>query len=227
MGFADLLILLNIPYHSREALALGERLMRFLQERAWAASAGLARERGLFPNFKGSRLESEGHRLRNATVTTVAPTGTLSIIADCSAGIEPLYGVSFVRTVMEDVRLTTFHPEFLRRLKAAGLDSRRLREKIAANESIQRLPEIPADLRRLFVTAHDIAPEQHVRMQAVFQKYSDSGVSKTINLPRTASQGDVAAAFRLAHRLGCKGITVFRTGSREKQVLSCANVQYC
>jgi ribonucleoside-diphosphate reductase alpha chain len=227
MGFADLLIKLNIPYDSRDALVLGERVMRFLWEQARAASAALARERGLFPNFKGSRLESQGERLRNATVTTIAPTGTLSIIADCSPGIEPLYGVSFVRTVMEDVRLITFHPEFLRRARAAGIDSKRLRERVAANESIQGFSEIPADLRRLFVTAHDIAPEHHVRMQAVFQKYSDSGVSKTINMPRTASKADVAAAFRLAHRLGCKGLTVFRTGSREKQVLSCANVQYC
>ncbi len=227
MGFADLLIRLGIPYDSDEALATGERLMRFVWEQARAASAELARERGLFPNFKGSRLESEGQRLRNATVTTVAPTGTLSIIADCSPGIEPLYGVSFVRTVMEDVRLVTVHPEFARQAKAAGIYSTRLLDRVAANESIQGLSEIPWGLRRLFVTAHDVSPEHHVRMQAAFQKYSDSGVSKTINLPRTATKADVASAFLLAYRLGCKGITVFRTGSREKQVLSCANVQYC
>ncbi len=227
MGFADLLIKLEIPYDTVQALTVGERVMQFVQERARAASEALARERGLFPNFKGSRPESDGHRLRNATVTTIAPTGTLSIIADCSAGIEPLYGVSFVRTVMEDVRLTTFHPEFVRRARAAGIYTTNLRTRVAAHESIQELTDIPADLRRLFVTAHDIAPEQHVRMQACFQRYSDSGVSKTINLPRTATKADVARAFRLAYQLGCKGITVFRTGSREKQVLSCANVQYC
>ena len=227
MGFADLLIKLNIPYDTDEALATGERLMRFLREQAHAASADLAKDRGVFPNFKGSRLESEGQRLRNATVTTIAPTGTISIIADCSPGIEPLYGVSFVRTVMDGVRLVTLHPEFLRRVRAAGLYSQRFRDRVSANESIQGLSEIPSDLRRLFVTAHDVTPEHHVRMQAVFQKYSDSGVSKTINLPATATKADVASAFLLAYRLGCKGITVFRSGSREQQVLSCANIQYC
>jgi len=227
MGFADVLIALGIPYDSDEALATAERVMRFLSEQARTASGNLARERGLFPNFKGSRLESDGLSLRNATVTTVAPTGTLSIIADCSAGIEPLYGVSFTRTVMEDVRLTTIHPEFLRQARAAGIGSKRLLARVAASESIQSLSEIPWGLRRLFVTAHDVTPEHHVKMQAAFQKYSDSGVSKTINLPQSATKADVASAFRLAYRLGCKGITVFRTGSREKQVLSCANVQYC
>ncbi len=227
MGFADLLIKLGIPYDTKDALATGERVMKFVREQGRAASAELARERGVFPNFKGSRLESEGHRLRNATVTTVAPTGTISIIADCSPGIEPLYGVSFTRTVMEDVRLTSLHPEFAARARATGIYSARLIEQVAQNESIQHLSDIPSDIRRLFVTAHDITPEQHVRMQAAFQRYSDSGVSKTINLPATATKADVASAFRLAYRLGCKGLTVFRTGSREKQVLSCANVQYC
>ncbi len=227
MGFADPLIKLEIPYDTDRALAVGEQVMKFVREQARAASASLARDRGVFPNFKGSRLETDGHRLRNATVTTIAPTGTLSILADCSPGIEPLYGVSFVRTVMEDVRLVTFHPEFIRRARAAGVYAARLRKHVAANESIQDLADIPADLRRLFVTAHDIAPEHHVRMQARFQRYSDSGVSKTINLPRTATKADVAAAFRLAYQLGCKGITVFRAGSRDKQVMSCTSMQYC
>jgi ribonucleoside-diphosphate reductase alpha chain len=227
MGFADLLIKLGIPYDTKEAIATGERVMKFIREQGRAASAELARERGVFPNFKGSRLESDGVHLRNATVTTVAPTGTISIIADCSAGIEPLYGVSFTRTVMEDVKLTSLHPEFVTRARAAGIYSSQLAARVAANESIQDLADIPGDLRRLFVTAHDITPEHHVRMQAAFQRYSDSGVSKTINLPATATKADVASAFRLAYKLGCKGLTVFRTGSRAKQVLSCANVQYC
>lgn len=227
MGFADLLIKLGIPYDSADALAAGEEVMRFIQERGHAASADLARTRGTFPNYKGSRLESEGRRLRNATVTTVAPTGTISIIADCSPGIEPLYGVSFARTVMDDTRLTSLHPEFVRRARAAGIYSPQLAAKVAANESIQDLEEIPDDLRRLFVTAHDISPQHHVRMQAAFQRCSDSGVSKTINLPAGATKADVAAAFTLAYQLGCKGLTVFRSGSREKQVLSCTNVQYC
>lgn len=227
MGFADLLIKLGIPYDGAEALEIGEQVMQFIQEHGHQASAELARTRGTFPNFKGSRLESEGRRLRNATVTTVAPTGTISIIADCSPGIEPLYGVSYARTVMDDVRLTALHPEFVRRARASGIYSPQLAAKVAANESIQDLTEIPDDLRRLFVTAHDIAPAHHVRMQAAFQRYSDSGVSKTINLPAKATKADVAAAFTLAYQLGCKGLTVFRTGSREHQVLSCTNVQYC
>ncbi len=227
MGFADLLITLGIPYDSAEALATGEEVMRFIQERGHAASAELARTRGTFPNYKGSRLEAEGRRLRNATVTTVAPTGTISIIADCSPGIEPLYGVSYARTVMDDTRLTSLHPEFVRRARAAGIYSPQLAARVAANESIQDLAEIPDDLRRLFVTAHDVTPEQHVRMQAAFQRYSDSGVSKTINLPARATKADVASAFTLAYQVGCKGLTVFRSGSRENQVLSCTNVQYC
>jgi ribonucleoside-diphosphate reductase alpha chain len=227
MGFADLLILLGISYHSRSALKVAERLMRFIRHEAWNASEDLARERGVFPNFKGSRLESEGHRLRNATVTTIAPTGTISIIADCSPGIEPLYGVSFVRTVMDGVHLTSLHPHFLERVRRAGLYSKNLAKRVEANESIQRLRDLPAPLRRLFVTAHDVPPEHHVRMQATFQRYSDSGVSKTINLPSTATKDDVKDAFRLAYELGCKGITVFRSGSRDKQVMACTSVQYC
>jgi ribonucleoside-diphosphate reductase alpha chain len=227
MGFADLLIKLNIAYDSAAALSVADELMRFIQQQAHAASSALARERGVFPAYNGSRLTAQHRRRRNATVTTIAPTGTISIIADCSPGIEPLYGVSFVRTVMEDVRLVTIHPEFIRRARAAGVYSDGLMHRVSANESIQHLTEIPPELRSLFVTAHDVSPEHHVRMQATFQKYSDSGVSKTINLPPSATKEDVASAFLLAYRLGCKGLTVFRSGSRERQVLSCAQIQYC
>jgi len=222
MGFADLLIKLKIPYDSAEALATGKDVMRFVWEQARAASAELARERGVFPNWKGSRHESDGHQLRNATVTTIAPTGTISIIAGCSPGIEPLYGVCFTRHVLEDVRLTTVHPLFGELARSVGLKPERLIRRIAADVSIQDIRVIPADLRALFRTAHDLTPEHHVRMQAAFQEHSDSGVSKTINLPTTASKKDVAEAFLLAYRLGCKGVTVFRTGSREKQVLTCS-----
>jgi ribonucleoside-diphosphate reductase alpha chain len=222
MGFADLLIGLNIPYDSNEALALAQRIMRFVWEVGREASSELAKERGVFPNYKGSRLESAGQRLRNATVTTIAPTGTISIIADCSPGIEPLYGISFVRTVMDDTRLISLHPAFALHAKRAGIYSKDLIRRVAAKESIQDCTDIPEPIRRLFVTAHDVSPEHHVRMQAAFQKYSDSGVSKTINLPSTATKQDVASAFRLAYQLGCKGITVFRSGSREKQVMACA-----
>lgn len=227
MGFADLLIRLGIPYNTEEALEVGGQLMSFLQTHAHEASRRLGEERGLFPAYKGSRLQAQGQPRRNATVTTIAPTGTISIIADCSAGIEPLYAISVVHTIMEDIRLETFHPEFLKRARARGLPLDRLRKEVSRSESIQHLTRIPEDLRRLFVTAHDISPSHHVRMQATFQRYSDSGVSKTINLPASATTKDVASAFLLAHELGCKGLTVYRAGSRENQVLACTHVQSC
>jgi ribonucleoside-diphosphate reductase alpha chain len=227
MGFADLLIQLGVPYDTEEALQIADQLMAFIRLHAHRASQHLAQERGPFPAYKGSRLEAAGLRLRNATVTTIAPTGTISILADCSAGIEPLYGISVVHTIMEDIRLQRLHPEFLKRAKARGLPLATLRREIGRHESIQHLSLVPDDLRRLFLTAHDIAPEQHVRMQAVFQRHSDSGVSKTINLPPTATAKDVAAAFLLAYELRCKGLTVYRSGSRAHQVLSCSHVQSC
>ncbi len=227
MGFADLLIQLGIPYNTDDALHIADQLMGFVRQQAHESSHRLAQERGPFPAYKGSQLETEALPRRNATVTTIAPTGTISILADCSAGIEPLYGVSVAHTIMEDIRLQRLHPEFLRRARARGLSLCELREEIGRHESIQHLSQIPEDLRRLFVTAHDIAPAHHVRMQAVFQRHSDSGVSKTINLPPSATTADVAAALSLAYELGCKGVTVYRAGSREHQVLSCSHVQSC
>lgn len=227
MGFADLLIRLGIPYDTADAVTTGEGVMRFIHERAHEASVDLARSRGPFPAFAGSRMAATQAPRRHATVTTVAPTGTISIIADCSPGIEPLYGVSFMRTVMDDVRLISVHPDFVRLTMQAGVYSARLLRRVAAQESIQEMTEIPRAIRQLFVTAHDIAPSHHVRMQAAFQRHSDSGVSKTINLPPGAGRGDVAEAFLLAYRLGCKGLTVFRSGSRDAQVMSCAQIEYC
>jgi ribonucleoside-diphosphate reductase alpha chain len=227
MGFADLLIQLEIPYDTDEALHIADQLMGFVRQQAHEASRQLALERGHFPAYKGSRLEAESLVRRNATVTTIAPTGSISILADCSAGIEPLYGISVAHTIMEDIRLQRLHPEFLRQARARHLPLSELREEIGRHESIQHLSQIPDDLRRLFVTAHDITPAHHVRMQAVFQRHSDSGVSKTINLPSSATMADVAAAFMLAYELGCKGLTVYRTGSRAHQVLSCSHVQSC
>jgi ribonucleoside-diphosphate reductase alpha chain len=227
MGFADLLIQLGIPYDTDEALQVAGQLMEFIQSQAHDASLRLAQERGVFPAYKGSRLQAKGLRRRNATVTTIAPTGTISILADCSAGIEPLYGISVVRTIMEDIRLESLHPEFLKQARSRGLPLDDLRREIGRRESVQHLTQIPQDLRRLFVTAHDIAPAHHVRMQAVFQRHSDSGVSKTINMPATATPKDVASAFLLAHELGCKGLTVYRSGSREHQVLACSHVESC
>ncbi len=227
MGFADLLIQLGIPYDTDEALTVADRLMGFIQREAHHASVQLGRERGLFPAFRGSRLHTGRERRRNASVTTIAPTGTISIIADCSAGIEPLYGISIVRRVLEGLTLTSLHPEFMRQAARYGMPLARLQADISRTESIQHLMSIPKSLRSLFVTAHDISPSHHVRMQAIFQRYSDSGVSKTINLPLHAARKDVANAFRLAHQLGCKGLTVFRSGSRSHQVLSCSHVQPC
>lgn len=226
MGFADLLIQLGVPYDTEDALQIADQLMGFIRLHAHRASQHLAQERTPFPAYAGSRREP-GLRRRNATVTTIAPTGTISILADCSAGIEPLYGISVVHTIMEEIRLERIHPEFLKRASARGLPLATLRREVGGHESIQHLSLVPEDLRRLFLTAHDIAPEQHVRMQAVFQRHSDSGVSKTINLPPTATTKDVAAAFLLAHELHCKGLTVYRSGSREGQVLSCSHVQSC
>jgi ribonucleoside-diphosphate reductase alpha chain len=227
MGFADLLIQLGVPYDSNEALQTADQLMTFIESHAHEASRQLAHERGVFPAYKGSRLQTRGLRRRNATVTTIAPTGTISILADCSAGIEPLYGISVARTIMEDIRLESLHPQFVALARARGVSLNALLREIGLRESIQHLTQIPHDLRRLFVTAHDIAPAHHVRMQAVFQRHSDSGVSKTINLPHDATAQDVASAFLLAHQLGCKGLTVYRSGSREHQVLACSHVQSC
>lgn len=227
MGFADLLIALNIPYDSDAAIDQATSLMSFVQTRAHDASRQLGRQRTLFPAYRGSRLESSRERRRNATVTTIAPTGTISLIAGCSAGIEPLYGVRILRRALEGLELTMMHPVFLRMVKAHGLSIDALRDELAASASIQHISRIPAHIRRLFVTAHDVPPEHHVRMQAAFQRYSDSGVSKTINLPSSATTADVAEAFLLAYQLGCKGLTVFRNGSREHQVLSCSPAQPC
>ncbi len=225
MGFADLLITLGIPYDTEEALDTAETLMAFIRTRAHEASRDLAKQRGAFPASRTGR-HSDGVR-RNATVTTIAPTGTISIIAGCSAGIEPLYAVQTVRTVMEGAQLVTVHPQFLRMARAAGLDLDDIRPQLARSPSIQTLRSIPSEIRRLFVTAHDVSPEHHVRMQAVFQRYSDSGVSKTVNLPADATKDDIARIYRLAYRLGCKGVTVFRSGSRDRQVLTCAKSLSC
>jgi ribonucleoside-diphosphate reductase alpha chain len=227
MGFADFLIAMNIPYDTDLAVEQAASLMTFVQARAHEASRELGMQRGLFPAYRGSRLESRGERRRNATVTTIAPTGTISLIAGCSPGIEPLYGVQILRRALDGLELTMMHPAFVRMLRAEGLTIDSLRTELAASPSIREIARIPQHIRRLFVTAHDVSPTHHVRMQAAFQRASDSGVSKTINLPSSTSPADVADAFLLAYKLGCKGLTVFRSGSREHQVLSCSPAQPC
>jgi ribonucleoside-diphosphate reductase alpha chain len=216
MGFAELLITLGIPYDSTDALSLAEKLMRFVTDEARQCSQALGLEKGSFPNFELSSWK-EYKAMRNATVTTIAPTGTISIIAGCSSGIEPLFAVAFVRNVMGG--MLEINTLFAAIAKGRGFYSTDLIRAIAKRGSILDIDGIPADIKRIFVTALDISPEWHVRMQAAFQKYTDNAVSKTVNLPADATQEDVRRVFLLAYELGCKGITVYRYGSKE-QVLS-------
>ena len=219
MGWADLLVKLGVAYDEPGALALADELMRFVQAEAHAASEALAVERGPFPGFATSALARAGARpRRNATVTTVAPTGTLSVIAGCSSGVEPLFAVAYVRHALGGVSLEEEHPELLSRLRALGAEG--AVPRLLANGRARGVPGVPPEIQRVFATAHDVAPEAHVRMQAAFQRQVDNGVSKTINLPREATAASVRRAYELAFELGCKGITVYRDGTREGQVLT-------
>jgi ribonucleoside-diphosphate reductase alpha chain len=223
MGWASLLIGMQIPYNSEEAIQLADKVMAFILEESTKKSRELAAEKGVFPSYKGSRLEKQGQRLRNATLTTIAPTGTISIIAGpCSSGIEPIFAVSYYRNVMDNDKLVEVDPQFEETARRRGFYSRQLMEKIAENSSLQKIEGIPEDVKRVFVTAHDISPEWHVRMQAVFQKYTHNAVSKTINFPHEATIEDVRKSYILAYDSGCKGITIYRDGSREEQVLNIA-----
>ncbi|HEY9069480.1 MAG TPA: vitamin B12-dependent ribonucleotide reductase [Candidatus Ozemobacteraceae bacterium] len=220
MGWADLLLEMGIPYDSEAALTLAEEMMRFFKREAWNASIDLARERGPFSNYSGSALEKRGMPpVRNATTTTIAPTGTISLIAGCSSGIEPLFAVAYEKHVLDKERLIEVNEAFLKLAREQGFHTPELLEKIARQGHLRDIPEIPDPVRRLFVTAHEITPEWHVRMQAAFQKNTDNAVSKTVNFPHDATIKDVETVFRMAHTLGCKGITVYRDGSREEQVL--------
>jgi len=226
MGWADALILLGIPYNSERALKLAERLMKFISDEAHKKSVELGKTRGSFPNFKGSLWQKRGYKyMRNATCTTIAPTGTISIIAGCSSGIEPLFAVSFIRNVLEGARLLEVNPIFEKIAKEQGFYSAELMLKIARSGSVQKFKKIPARIRRLFVTAFDISPEWHVRMQAAFQKYTDNAVSKTINFPHNAKIADVRKAYELAYKLKCKGITIYRYGSKPTQVLYIGEIE--
>ncbi len=223
MGFADLLFKLGIPYDSEEALLFAEELMSFVAEKGRKASIDLAKERGPFPNFKGSVYDNKHMPpVRNATVTTIAPTGSISILAGCSGGIEPVFALAFTRRNLldEDDELHEVVPEFGRIARERDFFSEEVFAHVAEKGTCQGILEIPRDIQRLFVTSHDISPAYHVRMQAAFQKYTDNAVSKTVNLPENASRKSVAEVFKLSRRLGCKGITVYRDKSRDKQVLN-------
>lgn len=223
MGFADLLFKLGIPYDSEEALLFAEELMSFVAEKGRKASMDLAKERGPFPNFKGSVYDNRHMPpVRNATVTTIAPTGSIGILAGCSSGIEPVFALAFTRRNLLDKgdELHEVAPEFGRVARERGFFSEEVFSKVAEKGTCQGIPEIPADVQRIFVTSHDISPAYHVRMQAAFQKYTDNAVSKTVNMPEKASRKSVAEVFKLSRRLGCKGITVYRDKSRDRQVLN-------
>ena len=220
MGWADLLIILGIPYNSEQALEIAKEVMNFIQDESRNATRALAGERGNFPNFKGSVYDNpEGYSVRNATTTTIAPTGTLSIIANCSSGIEPVFAISFVKNVMDNDKLLEINPYFKKAAKEMGFYSAGLMEDIAGKGTVADFEQIPSSVKRVFITAHEISPIWHVRMQAAFQGFVDNAVSKTVNFPNSATEQDVEEVFMLAHRLGCKGITIYRDGSRDSQVL--------
>jgi ribonucleoside-diphosphate reductase alpha chain len=219
MGFADMLIKLRVPYDSEKALSVGEQLMKFIEEEAHKKSIELGEERGSFPNFDKSIWKDKYGSMRNATVTTIAPTGSISIIAGCSSGIEPLFAISFMRNVLSGTRLFETNPLFELVAKERGFYSGGLLEEIARTGSVQDNERVPEDVRELFVTALEIRPEWHVRLQAAFQKYTDNAVSKTVNLSSEATVEDVKSVYELAWKLKCKGVTVFRYGSKPEQVL--------
>ncbi len=220
MGWADLLIMLDIPYNSNAALELADQVMEFIQKEADLASGKLSEKRGVFRNWGKSVFAEHEKPRRNSTVTTIAPTGTISIIAGCSSGIEPIFAVSYVRNVMDNTKLVEVNPLFESRAKELGFYSQMLMERIAEKNSIHDFEEIPKTVRDVFITSHDVTPEWHIRMQAAFQKHTENAVSKTINLSKGATVDDVRTAYELAYSLSCKGVTIYRDGSRAFQVLS-------
>lgn len=225
MGWADMLFSLGIPYNSRESLELAEKVMEFIQTRAVDASRELASHRGAFPSFPDSTFARQGEEpRRNATVTTIAPTGTISIIAGCSSGIEPVFAISYIRNVMDNTELLEVNPIFENLAQEMGFYNEGLMKEIARRGTLAGIDKIPDSVKRIFVTAHDVNPSWHVKMQAAFQRHTDNAVSKTVNLPNHATPMDVADVYMLAYRSGCKGVTVYRYGSKSSQVLNIGSV---
>ena len=239
MGWADLLFVLKIPYNCEEATSFAEEIMEFIDYHSKLKSMELAMQKGSFPNFKGSIYENGNlmrengkfdweklkkdiseNGIRNATTTTIAPTGTISMIANTSSGIEPQFSLVYVKNVMDGQKLLYVNPHFEKALKKAGLYSEDLMEQVSQNGTIANMREFPDEMKKVFVTSHDISPEWHIKMQAAFQKYTDNAVSKTINFKREATKEDIRMGYELAYELGCKGVTVYRDGSRENQVLN-------
>lgn len=219
MGFADMLFRLGIPYNSEEGIELAGGLMRFINERAHKMSESLAEKRGAFPMFSQSSLFGNCPPIRNATCTTIAPTGTISIISGASSGVEPLFALSFVRNVMDDDELPEVDSYFAEVARREGFYSEALMRRIAREGTLANIDEVPEHIKRVFVTAHDISPKYHIRMQSAFQRFTDNAVSKTVNFSHDATREEVAEVFTLAYKLGCKGVTIYRDGSRDDQVL--------
>lgn len=220
MGFADMLIKLGIGYNCPQAVGFARKLMRFIHQQSSAASAALAKQRGVFPNFERSVYARDNLRLRNATVNTIAPTGTISIIAGCSSSIEPLFAISFVRNVLSGTKLFETNALFEQAAKKEGIYNKSILSEISRKGSLQNIGAIPHELKQLFVTAFDIKPREHLAIQSAFQKYTDNAVSKTINLLANSTVDDVRDIYLMAHKLKCKGITVYRYGSKAGQVLT-------
>jgi ribonucleoside-diphosphate reductase alpha chain len=224
MGWADLLVVLDIGYDSDQAIRLAHEIMGFVHEEAIKASEELAAERGVFPNWEQSTWGVAGKPVRNATLTTIAPTGTISIIANCSSGVEPIFALAYIRNVMDNTEMAEAHPEFERVVRERGLYSEDLMKSVAAVGGLHEL-DLPDDLKTVFVTAHDVAPEWHIRMQAAFQDHVDNAVSKTVNFSNQARPEDVERVYLLAYELGVKGVTIYRDGSRQEQVLNIGEVK--
>jgi ribonucleoside-diphosphate reductase alpha chain len=221
MGFADMLLQIGVAYNSEEGLKTAEEIMSFINDECLKASLELAAERGVFPAFQGSIYDrADGPRIRNAARTTIAPTGTLSIIASCSGGIEPVFALCFTKNILDGAHLVEVNPYFEETAKRCGFYSEELMQKLAEGTHLSDIKEVPDEVKQLFVTAHDISPEFHVKMQAAFQRHTDNAVSKTVNFPKSATREDVANVYMLAYQEGLKGITIYRDGSREGQVLT-------